>query len=1014
MLTSGNIGIDSISVSFCDNWKQLGDVGFWATFFKDESEKLKVKLDNGECKIPNEMLIEKGAFYFGVYAENANYEEVKTSSIVKYYVGQGTATTGETVSKIVANAQEEYRAELANSLETATGEDYTGQTWEELNEEVQSMNNHEVTIDLSEYVKYDEMPEIDVDEVVSEVSGSVNIYPAFSADKWTDNTIYTGGDIIFSDEEYCHSPIIKVKPNTQYAATVCPYSIKTLVGLDIIPHGDIDLNTGKETTLFATPTNCDGIVITIAKENFGGTTDIDTAVENFNSVFMLVEGNTLPTEFVPYEKGGYRLNENVEVPAIGDKSKLKTENKNSLVDAINELVENPTFGTESVPDGGGTFPVEKTKLSEFENDVGYITAGDVPNVPTKTSELENDSGFVTTQELDELSDEIDVERARITNLATLSEGSTTGDAELIDARVGYDGTIYDNVGDAVRNQVSNITEMFAFETSSNLFNFETATANKKLDMYTGELTVDDHNNFYVSDFIPTEYGNSYIGTVWLNDTEYPTWAGSKVVFYDENKQYLGISSTGLNNGVTISKNNAKYFRAIFQCTYGTKKVYLGEGTTKPETFIPYVNKKVIKDEHLSITDDTVIADHTISSIKLKDLEEHKLVPFELAENLYNYENRIDGKQYRNGELIDNENGCVSEKIPAEPNAVYTVGVLWRDAWYYSATLFAYCFDENNKWLGQVYTTDGVFTTLEKTKFISFFINYGAVPEHYKQACLVKGDKLPTAFVPYSGKLYRLNPDYISSVMKYISSWKDKKFVSYGDSITQQNLWQPYVRNYFEMEHACRGVGGSGFVRGVSHYYANADGSYNSKYTTGSTAPEGTTLCEACLCSDERIALSIPEDADLILIAGGTNDHGGDATSVPELGEISYTIVDGKPVFDTTTFKNAVCATVYKIMERCPEAIVMLMTPCNTRGMNQVQTVNGNGLELLDYAHAIKECAEYMSIPCIDVYGESGLNQFNMKLNGDNLHPDDAGARKMARAVIAKLKAYEPRKTVFGW
>lgn len=50
--------------------------------------------------------------------------------------------------------------------------------------------------------------------------------------------------------------------------------------------------------------------------------------------------------------------------------------------------------------------------------------------------------------------QISVERSRINQLAKLPEGSTTGDAELADARVGYDGTVYDNVGEAIRGQAA--------------------------------------------------------------------------------------------------------------------------------------------------------------------------------------------------------------------------------------------------------------------------------------------------------------------------------------------------------------------------------------------------------------------------------------------------------------------------------------------------------------------------------------------------------------------------------
>lgn len=74
-----------------------------------------------------------------------------------------------------------------------------------------------------------------------------------------------------------------------------------------------------------------------------------------------------------------------------------------------------------------------------------------------TQEVTDRKAAVATEKAERQA-EIAVERERINQFTALEEGSTTGDAELIDARIDYKGTTHDNVGDHIRAVSGQLSE----------------------------------------------------------------------------------------------------------------------------------------------------------------------------------------------------------------------------------------------------------------------------------------------------------------------------------------------------------------------------------------------------------------------------------------------------------------------------------------------------------------------------------------------------------------------------
>jgi lysophospholipase L1-like esterase len=213
--------------------------------------------------------------------------------------------------------------------------------------------------------------------------------------------------------------------------------------------------------------------------------------------------------------------------------------------------------------------------------------------------------------------------------------------------------------------------------------------------------------------------------------------------------------------------------------------------------------------------------------------------------------------------------------------------------------------------------------------------------------------------------------------------KGKKVLFLGDSITQGAGVSSPDKKYTEIFKNISGA--EVFNYGIS-------GTRIARQKTASKDP----VFDYCFL--DRVD-KMEEDADVVVIFGGTNDFGhGDASFGDFYSRDEY------------TYYGALHSLATRLINRYPNSTILFITPLHRTTEDLL--INEIGLErhsLKDYVNAMREVCEYYSIPVLDLYKNSGLQPaveiIKSTYMPDGLHPCDKGAQLIANRIYNFLSVF---------
>ena len=588
----------------------------------------------------------------------------------------------------------------------------------------------------------------------------------------------------------------------------------------------------------------------------------------------------------------------------------------------------------------------------------------------------------SAQGIEDAREQIYLNTQRLNNLIVDGQ-QTEGNTELLDIRVGYDGTIYDTAGNAVRGQVSDLND----DLETDIGEIREATIN----VFTGKDMISGLSNMQYSDYVAS---NTQADTttskslyVRLRDND------------NEDSSVLGIAV--MVNGQTYSATftKASDSRLLWFHAGGASKnlrVFINVSNLPNGTYT--VSFKIISNDvntidgfkigNIQIESGSTAHAYTYPYTAKDDVARNDLDALEAdvyamvkpSKNLNgNWE--LGGIEYTTGTPYQSTTNVRSKLIPVEKGKTYAFDISERSRAY---SCYAFFYDETGAYISgsRITTQFGFFPKIitvpdnDSIKYIRLNMQTADVDISNGQA---EENIMSTTYRDPAQPTFN-KMEMSNSIINYMG----KKIVVFGDSITAMGD---------DSSTASKGW--------TSWFKASVKPSAYHTYAVG-----GSSVCDYASGDflSEQIDAFINDsinDIDCFIISSGTNDLNH---TIPTDAEIEAQFYDANmdtlPLSDVdkTTWPGALRYAVETLRNNSKKAKIFICTPVNrTYDSNEpVRSLYGT---IKDKCEIIKKMCYRLGVECIDTH-ECGVYGNTYYLT-DKLHTSEVGARMISEYIISR-------------